>query len=486
MDVSVEKLPKSSVKLTISLTPQEVAKHYQTAVKQLSQQVKIEGFRPGKVPRQVLENRVGKEYLDHQALDLAVADAYYQAVLKEQLSPIGRPQTDIAGDHHHLERDGLKFTATVPVLPEVELGNYAKAKVKPVASQYADKLVDETIEQLRKSRAAISQVDRAAKKGDHVEIDFVGTKDGQEFEGGKSENHPLVIGEDNFIPGFADELVGMKAGEVKKFKIKFPKDYHEQSLAGQKVEFTVTMRSVKEATVPALDDEFATGFGAKSMDDLRQRLAENLREEKQREADLATEAAVVQAVVDQAKTEVPDALVEDELGRMAAEMRDNVERQGIPYDKYLEHVGKTEEQILAENKGEAERRVKTSLVLNKLQEVEKLQPQAKEVDAEIARNLEQAQSPDAKEQIKSDEFRRYVTRILGNRLAVARLKEQVLQQLKSDQRMAPAKDCWLICGVTPLTKTSPATNQSRNGGKSAPTRNRKKRPIHPNPLSPSP
>lgn len=427
MDISVAKEPKSTVKITVSLSPQEMADYVAKAAKQVSKQVKVAGFREGKIPHKVLENRVGKEYLEHQALELAIADSYYQAVIKEKLAPIGQPKTDIEGDHHQLEKNGLKYTATVPVLPDIELGDYKSVKVKPVASEYDDKQVDETIEQLRKSRATTAQVTRAAKKGDHVEIDFVGSKDGKEFEGGKSENHPLVIGEDNFIPGFADELVGLKAGENKNFKIKFPKDYHEQSLAGEKVEFAVTMRSVKETKLPELNDEFATGFGAKSLEDLRKRLTENLQQEKQREAELATEAAVVDAVVKGAKTEVPDALVEDELGRMGAELRDNVERQGIPYDKYLEHVGKTEEQILAANQGEAEKRVKTSLVLNKLQEVENLKPSDKEVEAEVKRNLEQAESPDAKEQIKGDEFRRYVARILGNRMAVAKLKEYALK-----------------------------------------------------------
>ena len=277
MEITVEQQPKSTIKLSVTVTPEEMSGYFKRALQQVANEVHISGFRKGKAPRASLEARVGKHYVAHQAMDLALTDSYYQAVTEKNLKPIGRPKTEVAeADHEKLEQTGMRYTATVAVLPEVKLGKYQEVRVKPAPSAFEEKLVDETIEQLRKGRADSAQVERAAKAGDRVEIDFVGKHKGKEVPGAKSENHPLVIGEDNFVPGFSEQVVGMKSGQVKEFPVKFPKDYHEQTLAGQAVEFTVTMRQVQEIKVPAFDDDFAKSFGANSADDLRKRLRENL------------------------------------------------------------------------------------------------------------------------------------------------------------------------------------------------------------------
>lgn len=421
MESHVENLPKSAVKLTITVSPAEMRGYFTQAAKALSKRANIQGFRKGKAPRSILEARVGKEYLAHQAMELAVSDSYYQAIVKHQLRPIGRPQTDLKHEHAHLEEQGLSFTATVPVMPDVQLGDYKAIRVKPQPSAYSDKLVDEALEQLQKSRAGSAQVTRAAKTGDRVEIDFVGKIGGQEFEGGKSENHPLVLGEGSFVPGFEDELVGLKAGQVKTFTVKFPKDYRATELAGKPAEFTVTMKQVQETTLPPLDDAFATGFGATSLAELRKRLAENLKTKKEAEATRATETAVVDAVVDRATVEVPEALAEEELTGMMAELRQQIERQGLPYDKYLEHLGKTEDDLRKEHRDQAERRVKMSLVLNAVQDAEGITPTDQQIKAEVDRQLAQVNDDADRQRIKDDEFRRYVGRVLGNRLAVERL-----------------------------------------------------------------
>lgn len=421
MESRVENLPKSSVKLTITVSPQEMRDYFAQATKALAEQSSIEGFRKGKAPRSILEAKVGKDYLAHQAMERAVADSYYKAVTKHKLRPVGSPQTDLKREHAELEEKGLSFTATVPVVPAVKLGDYKQLKVKPEPSQYSDKLVDEALEQLQKSRADSAQVTRGAKKGDRVEIDFVGKIDGKEFEGGKSENHPLVLGESSFIPGFEEQLEGAASGQVKTVTVTFPKDYRVPELAGKPAEFTVTVKQVQETRLPELDDAFATGVGAKSLDDLRKRLAENLKNEKAAEAKRTTEGKVVEAVVDQATVEVPEALVEEELTGMMTELRQQIERQGLPYDKYLEHLGKTEDELRKEHRGQAERRVKMSLVLNTVQEVEKLTPTEQQVQAEIAGQLAQVSDPESQKQVKGDEFKRYVTRVLGNQMAVDRL-----------------------------------------------------------------
>lgn len=423
MESQVENLPKSSVKLTITVSPEEMRDYFAQATKALAEQSNIEGFRKGKAPRSILEAKVGKDYLAHQAMERAVADSYYQAVIKHQLRPVGSPQTDLKPEHAHLEENGLSFTATVPVVPDITLGDYKQIKVKPEPSQYSDTLVDEALAQLQQSRASFAQVTRGAKPGDRVEVDFVGKVDGKEFEGGKSENHPLVLGEGSFIPGFEEQLEGAATGQVKTVTVTFPKEYRETSLAGKPAEFTVTMKQVQETQLPKLDDEFASGMGAKSLDDLRKRLAENLKTEKETEAKRATEGTVVEAVVDQATVEVPEALAEEELTGMMAELRQQIERQGLPYDKYLEHLGKTEAELRKEHRTQAERRVKMSLVLNAVQEAEQLKPTDQQVKAEITEQLAQVSDPESQKRIRSDDFKHYATRVLGNQMAVDKLAQ---------------------------------------------------------------
>lgn len=427
MDVELKELPKSEVSLKISISPEEMQGYFEQAVKKLAGQANLPGFRKGKAPRSVLEQRAGPHYIAHEAMELAVAESYYRAVTKHDLKPIGRPKTDLGDEHDDLEKSGLSFTATVPVLPPVELGDYKKVSVKPKQSEYSDKQVDEALEQLRKGRAGFAQVTRAAKEGDRVEIDFVGKqgagKDKAEVPGAKSENHPLVIGQGGFIPGFEDELAGMQAGQVKTFTVTFPKEYHEKSLAGKPVEFTVTVRQVQETQLPELGDGFAKGFGAKSLKDLRERLAENLKREKEQEARQQTEREVMDKVVGQAKVEVPDTLVDEELTRMFAEFKQHVERQGIPLDKYLEQTGKTEDDFRKDQRGEAGKRVKMSLVLNAVQERENVEVPDQRVQEEVEAQLATAPDDKTKEQIRGDEFKAYVRRILGNRQTVDKLIE---------------------------------------------------------------
>ena len=421
MKSTVKTLPKSAVQVTVTVTPEEMREYFTQAVKAFSERANIQGFRKGKAPRPIVEAKVGKEALAHEAMERAVTESYYKAVVEHKLRPVSRPQTDLEHKHDGLEENGLSFTATVAVVPDVKLGEYRKLSVKPEPSQYADKLVDEALDQLQRSRASYAQVTRGAKSGDRVEIDFVGKVGGQEFEGGKSENHPLVLGEGSFIPGFEDQLEGAAAGQVKTVKVTFPKDYRVKELAGKPAEFTVTVKQVQESQLPKLDKEFAASLGAKSLDDLRKRLAENLQAEKATEAARTTEGKVVDAVVDQAAVEVPEALIDEELDAMIAELKQQIGRQGLPYDAYLKHLGKTEEQIRQEQRGQAERRVKMSLVLNAVQAAEQLEPDSKRVQQEIDQQLAGAPDDDTRKRIKSDDFKRYVTRILGNQLAVERL-----------------------------------------------------------------
>jgi trigger factor len=418
MESTVTPAGKSTVRLDIKLTAAEMQRYFDRAAHRLAEQVRIDGFRKGKVPRSVLEQRFGAGYLADQAAELALTDSYYQAVMKHKLQTIGRPDVQLPEDRSHLEQGGFAYTATAAVVPKVSLGDYRSIKTKPVKSAYREAVVKETLAKLQEGRAEASEVKRPARVGDRVEIDFIGRRRGQPVPGAQSENHPLVIGEDNFVPGFSEKLVGLTAGKRTTFKLKFPKDYRESSLAGANVEFEVTMKRVQVMKVPLLDDAFAKQFGAKTLDDLRKRLAENHRQEADDEARRATQQVALEALLKKASVELPDALVEEELNRMFAEFREQLDRQGIPYEKYLEHLGKSEDELRKEQRTEAERRVKLSLVVNTLAEVEKIVPTEAQVTSELKRQQELAGEGADPASLKSEEFRNYVVRVLTNRLAV--------------------------------------------------------------------
>lgn len=420
MRATIEPQPKSVVKLTVELTPEEMQRHYAAVIQSLAQQADVKGFRKGKAPRPVLEQRYGADYIAHQVLERAITLSYYDAIKEHNLESVAQPQTELPDDHHNTEKTGLTYTAMVPVMPQIELGDYRSVKVKSKKSDYAPKLVDEALDELRRGRAAYEPVERGAQDGDRVEIDFAGTLNGEEVPGAKSENHPLVIGEDTFIPGFADELKKLKRGDQKKFKIRFPKDYHEKSLADQKVEFAVTMKEVQERKMPDLNDEFAKELGADSMTQLKERLEANLKAEREQLARRQTEQDVIDGIAKKASFELPDALIEAEAERLVDELRQGVEAQGMPFDKYLEHLGKDVPLLAAERRAEAEQRVRTSLLLSKIAEEEKVAPDKKQVDREVEAALASA-SDAQRAQIDQDDYRRYVTRVLTNQAVLDKI-----------------------------------------------------------------
>ncbi len=408
---------QSTVHLSVELSPAEMTKHYDVVVKELAGQVSVKGFRKGKVPRAVLEQRFGAEYIAAQVLERAVSMSYYDAVNEHKLQPVANPQTTLPENRSQLDQTGLSYSAIVPVLPKVELGEYQAVKVKSLESDFKPEQVDQAIDEIRKGQATFNDVDRPAQSGDRVEIDFVGSRKGVEVEGAKSENHPLIIGEDNLIPGFSDQLKKMRTGQVKTFKIRFPKEYHEKSLAGEKVEFTVTMKRLQERVLPDIDDAFAKKLGVGSLEELREKLTENLKEEKRQEARRKTEDAVLEAVLAKASVDIPNALIDEEAHRMVHEIERSAQAQGIPFEKYLEHLGKTHDELAAEQTGEAERRVKIAFVLNEIAEREKIAADSTVVQLEIDRQLASA-TPQQRESIETDEFRRSVERAVRNQAVI--------------------------------------------------------------------
>jgi trigger factor len=387
MQVTVTPAPRSSLSVRVELPPEKLDSAIADAVRHLSQRTKIHGFRPGKAPRAVVERVVGSEAILEEAMDHLVQRAYRDALLEHQILPLA--QADVKVEQGE-EGKPVIFTATVPVRPDVQLGDYRNFKFGPEIEGIDEPKVQKVIDELRDQNASLAPVEeRGARNGDYAVIGYTGTRDGVPFEGGSAERMPLIIGDERLIPGFEAELVGLKPTGTKGFDITFPDDYPEESLRGQQAHFEVEMKELREKILPPEDDDFARSLGAFAdlaalRTEIKARLERNALDKARHEfADKIIEYATANATL-----ELPDILVEQEIEIMHDELRGSLARQGIDEESYLKVVEKTEADLHADFKPRAEKRVKVLLVLSKVAEEEGVEIADRDVEAEVARARE--------------------------------------------------------------------------------------------------
>ncbi len=383
MQVTRTPAPKSTVQLEIELPPERLERALNDAVRALARRTRVPGFRPGKAPRPVLERHLGPGVVLDEAVDHLMQDAYREAIIQEAILPLSNADVEVVQAE---EGKPLIFKATVPVRPEVTLGDYRNFNFAPEIDVIDDARVDQVVEELRDQNATLAPVeDRGAQDGDYAVISFIGTKDGEPFEGGTSERMPLIIGQERLIPGFETNLIGVKVGETTEFDITFPEDYGEPALAGQVAHFSVEVKELREKIQPDLDEDFIASVGQfgsleEMRGDIRKRLEENaLDRARHGFADRIIEYAVANATV-----ELPDVLIDQEVEVMHDEFRASLARQGITEEAYFKAVEKTSEDIHAEFRPNAEKRAKTLLVLSKVADEESLEVTDADVDAEVA------------------------------------------------------------------------------------------------------
>ena len=383
---SCEKLEKSQVALTIEVGAAEFQAAIEKAYQKMRKKINVPGFRPGKAPRKVIEGMYGAEVFFEEAINIAFPDAYEAAVKEQELQVVGYPTVELVGE---CTKDGFTFKATAPVYPEVTLGEYKglsapKDEVKVTAAD-----VDERLKELSDRNTRLVSVDREAKEGDTVVIDFEGFLDGKPFDGGKGENHSLELGSHSFVPGFEEQLIGVKAGDEKDLDITFPEDYHAD-LAGKAVVFKVKVHEVKEKEVPALDDEFAKDVSEfDTLKDLKADLKKKITEERQKAADQAFEDALMEQVAANITADIPDAMVENQAHQFLDNFKMQIAQQGIPYDQYLKMTGMEESKLLADAKEPAERQVRMDLAMAAIIKAENLEATDEEVEAEFQKLADQ-------------------------------------------------------------------------------------------------
>lgn len=368
MKTNVNKLTDTRVKLTVTLGKTELDNAEKVALLKLAKTVKVPGFRKGKVPASVAQKHVDPMALANETVDNALSRAVAEAFSAENLQPLNRPEVDVT---KFVPGQELEFTAEVDVLPEVTLGDYKKLGVKAEKTTVTEADVTEIIDRMREGMAEKKEVDRAAKDGDEVVIDFTGKKDGVAFEGGTAKDYALQLGSNSFIPGFEEGLVGKKAGDSVDLPLSFPESYHVADLAGADVVFETKVHAVKERVLPEVNDEFASKTGnddIKTVKALKDDIKKELGAQKEREATEKRKDALVGKLVEVSTVPVPEVLVEDQTRSIEQDMMQNLMYQNITLDQYLAAQGfdDKEQWLEKEVKPAAEKRVKAGLVLAEL------------------------------------------------------------------------------------------------------------------------
>ena len=382
---SCEKIEKSQVALTIEVGAEAFQAAVEKAYRKMRGKINMPGFRPGKAPRKLIERMYGVEVFFEEAINIAFPDAYEEAVKEQELQVVGYPAVELVGD---ATSDGFTFKATVPVYPEVTLGEYKgltaeKEEVKVTAAD-----VDERLKQLSDRNTRLVSVEREAKEGDTAIIDFEGFLDGAPFDGGKGENHSLELGSRSFVPGFEEQVIGMKAGDEKDIDITFPEDYHAD-LAGKAVVFKVKCHEVKEKEVPEMDDEFAKDVSEfDTLKELKADLKKKITEERQKAADREFEDALMTKVAEGITAEIP-AMVDNQARQFVENFKMQITQQGIPYDQYAQMTGITEAKLLEDAREPALRQVRMDLALAAVIKAENIEASDEDVEEEFKKLAEQ-------------------------------------------------------------------------------------------------
>lgn len=424
MKTTVKNLSDTKVELTIVLDKSELAAAEQVALSKLAKNVKVAGFRAGKVPASVAAKNVSPEALAEQTLEDALSKAVAEAYAAENIQALDRPAVEVK---KFVPGSELEFTAESEILPKVTLGDYKKLKVADTKVSVTAKEIDEVIERMRTGSAEKVEVSRAAKLGDDATIDFIGKKDDVAFEGGTGNDHTLTLGSNSFIPGFEEGIVGKKPGETFDLALEFPKDYHSADLKGAKVVFTTTLKALKESKLPELDDKFAASAGEfKTVAELKADIKKELTAQKEREAGEKLKDELVKQLIEVSTVPTPDILVKDQEESIERDMTQNLMYQGVTLDQYLANKKFATKEVWLDKEVQpaAVNRVKAGLALAELSKVEKITASEKELDEHVEMYKKQyANNPEAVKQFATAEARRDIANRLLTEKTVDRLVE---------------------------------------------------------------
>lgn len=388
MTAKWEKLEGNQGVLTIEVEAAQVDEALNQAFKKVVGKVNVPGFRKGKIPRAMFEQRFGVESLYQDALDILLPTAYAAAITETKIEPVDRPDIDV---EQMGKGKNLIVKATVTVKPEVQLGDYKGLEVEEMETTVTDEDVELELKRLQEKHAELTVVEEGTvENGDTVVIDFEGFVDGVAFEGGKGENYSLEIGSGSFIPGFEEQLIGVKSGEMKDIEVSFPEEYHAPDLAGKPAVFKVTAHDIKRKQLPELDDEFAKDVNeeVETLEALKADIKEKMIQDKTTEADHNKRDTLVEKAAENATIDLPESMVASEVDRMMEEFGQRLQSQGLSLEMYYQFSGGDENGMREQFKGDAEKRVRINLTLEAIAEVENLEVSEEEVNAELEKMAE--------------------------------------------------------------------------------------------------
>jgi len=393
MSVKWEKQEGNEGVLTVEVDADTFNKALDDAFKKVVKQVSIPGFRKGKVPRGLFEQRFGVEALYQDALDILLPVEYPKAVEEAGIEPVDRPEIDV----EKIEKgENLIFTAKVTVKPEVKLGEYKGLGIEKDDTAVTDEDVQNELKSLQERQAElVVKEDGKVEEGDTVVLDFEGFVDGEAFEGGKAENYSLEVGSGSFIPGFEDQLVGLEAGAEKDVEVTFPEEYHAEELAGKPAVFKVKIHEIKAKELPELNDEFAKDVDeeVETLAELTEKTKKRLEEAKENEADAKLREELVVKAAENAEADIPQAMIDTELDRMMKEFEQRLQMQGMNLELYFQFSGQDENALKEQMKEDAEKRVKSNLTLEAIAKAENLQVTDEEVEEELSKMAEAYNMP---------------------------------------------------------------------------------------------
>lgn len=403
MNVTVERVGNDAT-LKITLPAEEVNKGFKKAVAKIAGQVNIPGFRKGKAPRNIIEMHYGKEAVKQEAFELVANQCYTEALEQEKLIPVSDPKVE---DSVFEENKDMELTIKVTLKPEVKLGDYKELHVEKEAVEVTDEAVEGQVQGLRSRHAKMVEAEEGAviEKGDFAIIDFAGTVDGEPFSGGEGKGYPLEVGSNSFIPGFEDQLVGLKKGDSTDVDVTFPEEYFVKELAGKQAIFKVNVQDVKRKELPELTDEYvAANSDCKTVEELRASYKERMQKAAENNAQIAYEKALIDLAVANAEFEVPEIMIEDRVTQMIDEMRMSLEARKLTLEQYMQYSGIDMKQLRERQHDAAVENVKTDLVLDAVAKAENIQVSMEDVDSELSAIASQhgATLEDVKKIIKSN------------------------------------------------------------------------------------
>jgi trigger factor len=419
MQFEIKKLPKSEMEIKVSIPWEEWKVFWNEAGKEFSKEVKIKGFRPGKAPDNLVEQKVGKGNILEKAAEKAIQKNYGEILAKEKIEALGAPQVEIL----KISQGGeLEFKIKTQVMPEVKLGAWQES-IKKINKDYKGKEIKveeddikKELERLANSRVKLVTVNREAKNGDSVEIDFDVIQEGVNIENGSGRKHPLILGKGVFIPGFEENIAGMKANEEKEFELNFPEGYHAKNLAGKSAVFRVRMKLVQERQMPEINDDFAKSLGKfENLEALKKNIEEGIALEKKEKQKEERRNNFLDKLLEVMEAELPEILVHEELHKMINEFEMQMSGMGMEFENYLSQVKKTKEDLEKEWKPQAEKRIKAAMVLEKVAKDEEIKVANEKIEEEMNKTMKYYEGvKDLDKNINMERLYNYVKGMLTN------------------------------------------------------------------------